>query len=209
MRRITNLKVVLRLFMPVLVLQLMFGALPAPADPVSVINDLDTAFAQIAANVMPAVVLIQVITRDGSSGAGSGFIISSDGDIMTNAHVVADAKEIGVTLYSKQEYEAKLRGVDRDTDIGLIKIEAQGLYCSPALLLRALAFRRVRQAGIPMSMPRLLSELDNIREVVNIYPKKRGQTKNRTQTVLTHTSDLQNRIMEVLEFRQDENAVLG
>jgi hypothetical protein len=58
-------------------------------------------------------------------------------------------------------------------------------------------------------MPRLLSELDDIREVVNIYPKKRGQTKNRTQTVLTHTSDLQNRIIEILGLRKDENAVLG
>lgn len=89
------------------------------------------------------------------------------------------------------------------------KIWVHGLYCSVALLFRALALRSVRQAGIPMSMPRLLSELDDIREVVNIYPKKRGQTKNRTQTVLTHTSDLQNRIMEILGLRQDENAVLG
>ena len=89
------------------------------------------------------------------------------------------------------------------------KITVHGLYCSVALLLRALVFRRVRQAGIPLSMPRLLSELDDIREVVNIYPKKRGQTKNRTQTVLTHTSDLQNRIIEILGLRKDENAVLG
>ena len=89
------------------------------------------------------------------------------------------------------------------------KIWVHGLYCSLALLFRALAFRSVRQAGIPLSMVRLLSELDDIREVVNIYPKKRGQTKNRMQTVLTHTSDLQNRIMEVLGLRKDENAVLG
>jgi transposase len=89
------------------------------------------------------------------------------------------------------------------------KITVHGLYCSVALLLRALVFQRVRQAGIPLSMPRLLSELDDIREVVNIYPKKRGQTKNRTQTVLTHTSDLQNRIIEILGLRKDENAVLG
>lgn len=89
------------------------------------------------------------------------------------------------------------------------KITVHGLYCSIALLLRALVFRRVRRAGIPLSMPRLLSELDDIREVVNIYPKKRGQTKNRTQTVLTHTSDLQNRIIEILGLRKDEKAVLG
>ena len=58
-------------------------------------------------------------------------------------------------------------------------------------------------------MHRLLSELDDIREVVNIYRKKRGQTTNRTQTVLTQTSDLQNRIMKVPGLRKDENGILG
>ena len=127
MRRITNLKVVLRLLLPALALQFMFGALSASADPTSVINDMDKAFAQITEKVMPSVVLIQVITLDGSQGFGTGFITSSDGEIMTNAHIVADAKEIAVTLSSKKEYEAKLRGVDRDTDLALIKIEAHGL----------------------------------------------------------------------------------
>ena len=89
------------------------------------------------------------------------------------------------------------------------KITVHGLYCSLALLFRALAFRCVRQAGIQLSMPRLLSELDNIREVVNIYRKKRGQTTNRNQTVLTQTSDIQNRIMGVLGLRKDENGILG
>lgn len=124
----TKLKTVISvLWALVLILQFMFIARPASADPVSVIDDLDKAFVQIAANVTPAVVLIQVITPDGSSGSGSGFLISPDGDIITNAHVVADAKEIGVTLSSKQEYEAKLVGLDRDTDLGMLKIEATGL----------------------------------------------------------------------------------
>lgn len=89
------------------------------------------------------------------------------------------------------------------------KIAVHGLYCSIALLLRALAFRRVRQAGIALSMPRFLSELDGIREVVNFYPKKRGHKKHATQTVLTETSDLQNRLMKVLGLRKDEKPLLG
>jgi len=89
------------------------------------------------------------------------------------------------------------------------KIAVHGLYCSIALLLRALALRSVRQAGISLSMPRFLSEPDGIREVVNFYPKKRGHKKHATQTVLTETSDLQNRLMKILGLRKDEKPLLG
>jgi serine protease Do len=55
-------------------------------------------------------------------GAGSGFIISKDGYIVTNNHVVEDATEVTVTLADKQEYPAKVIGRDPKTDIALIKI---------------------------------------------------------------------------------------
>lgn len=56
---------------------------------------------------------------------GSGFIISPDGYILTNNHVVARADKIKVKLSSGQEYEAEIKGTDRDTDLALIKIEAR------------------------------------------------------------------------------------
>ncbi len=71
------------------------------------------------------------------------------------------------------------------------KIEVHGLYCTITILLRALALHRVRQAGSLLSMKRMLSELDAIREVVTIYPRKPRQKKNPIQTVLTKTSELQ------------------
>jgi serine protease Do len=55
-------------------------------------------------------------------GAGSGFIISPDGYIVTNNHVVEDATEVTVTLANKQEYQAKVIGRDPKTDIALVKI---------------------------------------------------------------------------------------
>ncbi len=58
---------------------------------------------------------------------GSGFIISPDGYILTNAHVVDAADEITVKLNDKREFKAKVIGADRRTDIALIKIEAAGL----------------------------------------------------------------------------------
>jgi serine protease Do len=60
-------------------------------------------------------------------GVGSGFILSSDGLIMTNAHVVDGADEVIVTLTDKREFKAKIIGSDRRSDVALVKIEANGL----------------------------------------------------------------------------------
>lgn len=61
------------------------------------------------------------------SGVGSGFIISSDGYIITNAHVIAEADKVVVTLNNGKEYTAKVIGSDEKTDIALLKIDAKGL----------------------------------------------------------------------------------
>jgi serine protease Do len=58
---------------------------------------------------------------------GSGFIISADGYILTNAHVVEGADEVSVKLTDKREFKAKVIGTDRRTDVALIKIDAGGL----------------------------------------------------------------------------------
>jgi serine protease Do len=65
-------------------------------------------------------------------GNGSGFIISQDGYIITNHHVVKDAIEVSVYLQDKREYSAKIIGTDSQSDIALLKINAIGL---PVLLL--------------------------------------------------------------------------
>ncbi len=62
-----------------------------------------------------------------SQSLGSGFIISSDGYILTNAHVVDHAEKITVRLTDKREFKAKVIGADKRTDVALLKIEANGL----------------------------------------------------------------------------------
>jgi len=62
-----------------------------------------------------------------SHGIGSGFIVSSDGYILTNAHVVSDASEVTVKLTDRREFVAKVIGVDKHSDVALIKIAATGL----------------------------------------------------------------------------------
>src|SRR5713226_5757722 len=60
-------------------------------------------------------------------GVGSGFIVSADGYIFTNAHVVDDATEVTVKLTDNREFQAKVIGVDRRTDVALVKIDARNL----------------------------------------------------------------------------------
>jgi serine protease Do len=60
-------------------------------------------------------------------GQGSGFIFSADGYVLTNAHVVANAEEVIVTLTDKREFKAKVIGTDQRTDIAVLKLEATGL----------------------------------------------------------------------------------
>lgn len=60
-------------------------------------------------------------------GQGSGFIVSPDGLILTNAHVVNGAKEVTVKLTDRREFQAKVLGADPRTDVAVLKIDAKGL----------------------------------------------------------------------------------
>ena len=64
-------------------------------------------------------------------GAGSGFIVSPDGVILTNAHVVRDADEVTVKLQDRREYRAKVLGSDPKTDVAVLKIDAKNLPVVP------------------------------------------------------------------------------
>ncbi len=61
------------------------------------------------------------------AGSGSGIILSEDGYIVTNAHVIAGAEMVKVVLYNEEEYEAAIIGADTQTDIAVLKIEAKNL----------------------------------------------------------------------------------
>lgn len=109
----------------------------------------NNAFIQVAEKVTPSIVQIRVISRakrDDSrkdpfhfffpfrddiprerQGAGSGVIISDDGYILTNNHVVENASQLTVDLYDRTTYDAEVIGTDPLTDLAVIKIDADGL----------------------------------------------------------------------------------
>jgi len=60
-------------------------------------------------------------------GSGSGFVVTPDGYILTNAHVVSDADQVTVKMNDRREYPAKVVGIDQATDVAVIKIDAKNL----------------------------------------------------------------------------------
>jgi serine protease Do len=83
-------------------------------------------------------------------GVGSGFIISADGYVLTNAHVVDGADDVYVTLTDKREYKAKIIGADKRTDVALVKIEGSNL---PRLALGDLSKVRAGEWVIAIGSP--------------------------------------------------------
>ncbi|MES1162670.1 MAG: trypsin-like peptidase domain-containing protein, partial [Rhizobacter sp.] len=83
-------------------------------------------------------------------GVGSGFILTPDGYVMTNAHVVEGADEVLVTLTDKREFKAKLIGADKRTDVAVVKIEATGL---PAVKVGDISKLRVGEWVMAIGSP--------------------------------------------------------
>ncbi|MDP4299818.1 DegQ family serine endoprotease [Leptothrix discophora] len=88
-------------------------------------------------------------------GVGSGFILSADGYIMTNAHVVDGADEVNVRLTDKREFKARIIGADKRTDVAVLKVEASGL---PTVKLGDVGKLRVGEWVIAIGSP---FDLDN------------------------------------------------
>ncbi|HXM37498.1 MAG TPA: Do family serine endopeptidase [Gemmatimonadales bacterium] len=120
-----------------------------PVPQAKIAADLGDAFASVAEHVKPAVVFIKSERRERATarrlppgfddffqvprrpqveqGSGSGFIVSADGYILTNNHVVQGADRVTVRLYDNREFTAKTVGTDPTTDVAVIKIQTTGL----------------------------------------------------------------------------------
>jgi hypothetical protein len=76
-----------------------------------------------------------------------------------------------------------------------------------AVLLRALLWRRARQAGLRLSMNGLLAKLGQLRQVINVFPAKRAGQPKPEQVVLTQRDELQDKLIEILELQPPKSAV--
>ncbi|HVE80482.1 MAG TPA: trypsin-like peptidase domain-containing protein, partial [Gemmatimonadaceae bacterium] len=121
--------------------------------------EAENAFMAVAEQVTPSVVAIRVARRAPGAaglqgrvaeGSGSGFIVSPDGYILTNNHVVAGARVVTVTLLDKRELEARVVGTDPSTDVALIKVQGERL---PAVAFGDDARLRVGQWVLAIGNP--------------------------------------------------------
>src|SRR6266699_2987196 len=168
----------------------------APIAAARPIADLSNAFVAVADHVRPAVVFVRAEHRERADagrlppgfedffpqfrrrpqvqqGTGSGFIVSPDGYILTNYHVVAGADRVMVRLYDKREFTAKVVGSDPATDMAVIKIDARNL---PAVSLGNSDSTRVGEAftftvtaGIVSAKGRLLNGLQQSRYAIQDF----------------------------------------
>ena len=125
-------------------------------------------------------------------------------DIISNIDFFSPKRKQGLTTGEYLSIAAINRAMSLISHWTDSKIKVHALYCTIALLLRALMYRKVRLQGVNVSMKRFMTELDGIREVINIYKPKRGQKKQSQQTVLTKTSPLQQQLIEILKIRMEE-----
>ena len=103
--------------------------------PREVARSLSESYVDVAARVAPAVVRIEAFAVAGGMerplGQGSGVILSEDGLVATNAHVVRRASRVRVSLVDGRAEDAQVVGLDVDTDLAVLRIEADGLVSAP------------------------------------------------------------------------------
>jgi transposase len=87
------------------------------------------------------------------------------------------------------------------------KIQVHGLYCTIAVLLRALLWRRAHRAGLRLSMSGLLEKLGQLRQVINVYPTKRPGQSRPEQEVLTKRDETHEKLIELLGLQLPKSAV--
>ena len=133
------------------------------------VPDFRQVVSEAKAAVAPSVVFIRVIYNDTESGrnrkgvaSGSGVVISSDGEVLTNHHVIDKTSEIRCQLADGRSFPAKVLGKDKDLDIALLKLELpDGAEPPPVAKLSAVAPTALQMLGIPvppeMTTPSLLA----------------------------------------------------
>lgn len=149
------------------------AALPAPVISIprsSALSDLESAYQEIYTQVNPAVVLIQVVQQSAAApnrpnpgfglpqspapahGLGSGFVWDNQGNIVTNNHVVEGATQITVTFADGTLVPAKVVGVDSDSDLAVVKVDAPSGLLRPVQVADS-ASVRVGQLAIAIGNP--------------------------------------------------------
>ncbi len=168
-------------------------SLDIPGAPASLSSGVELSTQKIAALVNPSIVGISNMSYSPNSylnintlqSVGSGIIISTEGYIVTNNHVISNAKKIKVTLSTGDEVEAKLIGTDPTTDMAVIKIDPSGLDITAATLGNSSSLQvgdTVLAIGNPLGLTFAGSVTHGIVSALNRKLDVDGSTYNLIQT---------------------------
>ena len=172
-----------------------------PMPPVPSDDELLDAYSRAVVNVVeragPAVVSLEVHQR-GPSGAGSGFVVTPDGYVMTNSHVVANARRIKVRTPAGEIVDAQVMGDDPATDLALVRVDASALATSTVsaqatvhyLALDGTLAPRVGQLAVAIGNPLGFESTVSTGVVSALGRSLRGRGNRLIDGVIQHTAPL-------------------
>ena len=165
---------------------------PAPSD-AELLDAYSRAVIGVVERAGPAVVSLAVSSKRGPSGAGSGFVVTPDGYVLTNSHVVAGAREVRVRTQAGDTVRGQVMGDDPATDLALVRIEhgagAPGAPL-PYLPIDGAIAPRVGQLAVAIGNPLGFESTVSTGVVSALGRSLRGRENRLIDGVLQHTAPL-------------------
>jgi S1-C subfamily serine protease len=173
---------------------------PAPAEEPALDRDIELldAYSRAVMGVVekagPAVVSLEVSGKRGPAGAGSGFVVTPDGYLLTNSHVVSGAHEIRVRTPAGEVAKGQVMGDDPATDLALVRVDAAALVADGAqpvyLAIDAAITPRVGQLAVAIGNPLGFESTVSTGVVSALGRSLRGRSNRLIDGVVQHTAPL-------------------
>lgn len=157
-------------------------------------DDLLDAYSRAVIGVVdqagPAVVSIEIKTKRGPGGAGSGFVVTPDGYVMTNSHVVSGAKHIRVRTSAGETITGTVVGDDPATDLALVRVDQTALGTNAYLPVDGTLAPRVGQLAVAIGNPLGFESTVSTGVVSALGRSLRGKANRLIDGVIQHTAPL-------------------
>jgi S1-C subfamily serine protease len=165
----------------------------APSD-AELLDAYSSAVIGVVERAGPAVVSLELAARRGPSGAGSGFVVTPDGYVMTNSHVVSNARSIRIRTSAGEIAEGQVMGDDPATDLALVRVDPSALalppQAAPYLPIDGARAPRVGQLAVAIGNPLGFESTVSTGVVSALGRSLRGRTGRLIDGIIQHTAPL-------------------
>jgi S1-C subfamily serine protease len=165
-----------------------------PESDVELLDAYSRAVIGVVEKAGPAVVSLEVGSHKGPAGAGSGFVVTPDGYVMTNSHVVSSSRKIRVRTPAGEIAEGQVMGDDPATDLALVRVEAGALVGAnqavPYLSIDGSISPRVGQLAVAIGNPLGFESTVSTGVVSALGRSLRGRSNQLIDGVIQHTAPL-------------------